>query len=223
MHPPATKTFRPHLLTLSLLLLCTITTPAPAGDESIPLLDLPSLKGWEENSFSGTTRYEVTTLDGLPALMASSDKSASGLVFKKTIDLKQTPYLNWSWRISKVLQNVDEHSKSGDDYAARIYVVISGGLFFWRTRALNYVWSSNQDIGAVWPNAFTDNATLVAVRNAGSPMNEWVTEKRNIREDIKRYLNLDVDHVDAVAIMTDTDNSGQTATAYYRDIVFTNH
>lgn len=204
------------------LLLC-LTSTLQAEQVQNPILALPSLDGWEENSFSGNTHYDVVQLDGASALMANSHKTASGLVYKKTIDLTRTPYLNWSWRVANVLNNVDEKAKSGDDYPARIYVVISGGLLFWRTRALNYVWSSNQPIGSVWPNAFTSNATLVALRNATSPMNEWVQEKRNLREDLKHFLNIEVDHIDAVAIMTDTDNSGQSAIAYYRDIVFTEH
>lgn len=208
------------LLCCALLCLCFGHTLAAESDR-INLLALPSLAGWEENSFSGNTHYEVVQLDGSPALLASSNQSASGLVHKQTIDLNQTPYLSWSWRVDHLLHDVDERSKGGDDYPARVYVVISGGLLFWRTRALNYVWSSNQAIGSQWPNAFTSNATLVAIRNNTSPLNQWLTEKRNIREDIKRYLGLDADHIDAVAIMTDTDNSGQSATAYYRDIVFT--
>lgn len=207
---------------IGLLFVGLIQTLA-AAENPLPVLQLPSLQGWEEKSFSGNTHYEVVQLDGNPALMASSNKTASGLFYKAGIDLTQTPYLNWSWRVTNVLHDINETQKDGDDYPARIYVVISGGLMFWRTRALNYVWSSNQAIGAVWPNAFTGNATLVAVRNDTSPMNTWITEKRNLREDIKRYLNIDVDHIDAVAIMTDTDNSGQSATAYYRDIFFTNH
>ena len=211
----------PYRLPTSLILL--LCAPLHAGQTQLNILSLPSLEGWEENSFVGHTHYEVVQLDGAPALMATSHKSASGLARKQTIDLNKMPYLNWSWRVENVLHNVDERTKAGDDYPARVYVVISGGLLFWRTRALNYVWSSNQPIGSVWPNAFTSNATLVALRSNDSPLHTWVTEKRNLREDIKRYLNIDADHINAAAIMTDTDNSGQAATAYYGDIFFTEH
>jgi hypothetical protein len=99
-------------------------------------------------------------------------------------------------------------------------VVISGGLFFWRTRALNYVWSGSQPVGSTWPNAFTGNAVMVAIRSGDQGLKQWQHERVNLREDLKRYLDKDYTHIDAVAIMTDTDNSGREATAYYGEIYF---
>lgn len=209
-----------RLLTLLLLTTCGLIQPAFADADRIPVLSLPDLSGWEENSFSGHTRYEVVQENDRYALRASSDKSASGYVRKMKVDLTRTPYLNWSWKAENILKNTDEKTKAGDDYPARVYVVISGGLLFWRTRALNYVWSSNQPRNSHWPNAFTGNAILIAQQSGAGHLNEWITEKRNILDDIKRYLDMDTAHIDAVAIMTDTDNSGQQATAYYRDIYF---
>ena len=143
------------------------------------------------------------------------------MVKKITIDLERTPFINWSWRVENILDGVDETSREGDDYAARIYVVKSGGWFFWRTRAINYVWSNHQPAGSTWPNAYTGNSTMLAVVGGGNKTGKWVTIKRNVRDDLKRYLGLDVKTIDAVALMTDTDDSGQTAKAYYGDIFFT--
>ena len=137
------------------------------------------------------------------------------------IDLKKSPYINWSWKVDGVLDNVEETTKAGDDYAARVYIVVSDGFFFWQTRALSYAWASNQAKGSSWPNAFTDNATMVAVQSGDEKVGEWVEEKRNILDDIKNLLGIDASRIDAVAIMTDTDNSKQSATAYYGDIFFT--
>ncbi len=103
-----------------------------------------NLNDWEEKEFSGHTRYQLKRrVDGVTALYAVSQASASGLFKKIHIDLNKTPYLNWSWKIDRPLKGLNERSKEGDDYAARIYVVKKHALFFWKTRALNYVWSSN--------------------------------------------------------------------------------
>jgi hypothetical protein len=99
-------------------------------------------------------------------------------------------------------------------------VVFSGGLFFWRTRAINYVWSSNQPEGASWPNAFTGNARMIAVESGPQRLGQWVSEQRNVAEDYRRLFGGEPGSVDAVAIMTDTDNSGQQASAWYGDIWF---
>jgi hypothetical protein len=99
-------------------------------------------------------------------------------------------------------------------------VIVSGGLAFWRTRSLVYVWSSNQPKGSTWDNAFTDNAKVIALESGDADAGRWIREKRDVRADFRRLFGDDVDTLDAVAIMTDTDNSGQSATAWYGDISF---
>lgn len=212
------------LLLLTFALSDNLTLAADDVNDStrISILTLPDLNGWEEKSFSGHTDYKVVQTGTQYALEAISNHSASGYVKNITVDLTRTPYLHWSWKVDNILKNVDERTKSGDDYPARIYVVISGGILFWRTHALNYVWSSNQPVNSHWPNAFTSHAILIAQQSGNTHAGKWMNERRNVLQDIKRYLDIDATHIDAVAIMTDTDNSGQKATAYYRDIYFSN-
>lgn len=179
------------------------------------------MDGWESKSFKGETQYELTKLDGMTVLRADSKAAASGLFKEQRIDLTQTPYLNWSWRIANRLAGLNEQTKAGDDYAARIYVVISGGLAFWRTRAINYVWASNTKKDRVWPNAFAgEHAMMIAVRGPEAPLNTWLHEKRNIRADLQKLFGEDIQSIDAVALMTDTDNSNKQVLAYYGDIWF---
>jgi hypothetical protein len=99
-------------------------------------------------------------------------------------------------------------------------VVFSGGLLFWRTKAINYVWSSNQPVGSQWDNAYTANAKMVAVASSSTRLGRWVEESRNVAEDYRHLFGTQPGPVDAVAIMTDTDNSGQQAQAWYGDIWF---
>lgn len=207
------------------------TEPAPAQDTSqeknmpdesiVKVLNLPDLKLWEPEVFKGVTKYETFfDEDGKAVLKADSNQSASGYVRKIKVNLKKTPYINWSWKVDNVLKDLDESTEEGDDYAARIYVVRSGGIFFWATKAVNYVWASDKARGANWPNAFTGNARMVAVESGDHLAGKWITEKRNVAEDFKTLFDIDVEEIDAVAIMTDTDNSKQSATAYYGDIYF---
>lgn len=208
-------------LAIFVMLLC-ITCPAFAEPLHVPVLNPGALQDWEEESFKNNTRYQSITVDGKSVLKAHADNAASGLVRKLKVDLSKTPYLHWSWRVDNVLQNTNETTREGDDYPARIYVIVSGGLFFWKTKALNYVWSSNQAVDTSWPNAYTENAHMLAVRS-GRPQNkQWQHERRNVLQDLQTYLQTSATHIDAVAIMTDTDNSGQSATAYYGEIYFSN-
>jgi hypothetical protein len=176
------------------------------------------LDNWKSKSFQGTTRYRLVAQDGRQVLEADSRGSASGLVREMRVDLEKLPYLNWSWRIKDVLTGIDERTKAGDDYPARVYVIVSGGVAFWRTRTLIYVWSSSQPAGSTWENAFTANARVMALQSGKA--NDWVTERRDVRADFKACFNDDITFIDAVAVMTDSDNSNQEAVAWYGDIYF---
>lgn len=205
----------------ALILLLLTATLSSASITRIDVLKLPDINAWEKQVFSGVTSYELHEIDGRQVLKAISKQSASGLVREIEVDLTKTPYMNWSWKVDSILSDVEETKKSGDDYAARVYVVISDGFFFWQTRALSYVWASKQAKGSTWQNAFTGKATMVAVESGEDSVGEWVEEKRNVLDDINNLLGIDATRIDAVAIMTDTDNSRQSATAYYGDIFFT--
>ncbi|WP_340123918.1 DUF3047 domain-containing protein [Methylobacter svalbardensis] len=194
-----------------------------AAEPQLPLGEFSRnrLDGWERKRFKGETRYQLQTLEGVVALKADSQAAASGLFKEQRIDLEQTPMLNWSWRIANRLNGLNEQSKAGDDYAARIYVVVKGGLAFWQTKAINYVWASNTSKDKVWPNAFAgDHAMMTAVRGPEAALNVWYSEKRNVRADLQKLFGEDVRTIDAVALMTDTDNSGRQVSAFYGDIWF---
>lgn len=178
------------------------------------------LKDWTEKVFSNKTLYKIINLDDRKAIQAVSNNSASGLFKEININLEKTPYLNWSWKITNTLKNTNEKSKQGDDYPARVYVIFSGGLFFWRTQSLNYVWSSSQEPGSHWPNAYTDNTHMIAVNSGNQQSGRWIHAKRNVRDDYKEFFGSDITSVDAIAIMTDTDNTGLQAISYYGPIYF---
>lgn len=203
-------------------LLTVLLAAALAADARVVVGEFSTgaLYGWEEKSFEGHTRYMLVTDEGRRALQARSRAAASGLFKRIHVDLRETPYLNWSWKVEETLGEIEERRKQGDDYPARVYVVFSGGLLFWRTRAVNYVWSSSQAKGARWLNAYTDNAGMIAVQAGAEAAGEWVAQRRDVREDYRRLFGEDVRFADAVAIMTDTDDTGKAATAYYGDIYF---
>ncbi|CCK81384.1 MULTISPECIES: DUF3047 domain-containing protein [Desulfobacula] len=181
-----------------------------------------TLEGWESKKFVNETTYSLVMVDGNMVLKAGSQNSASGLIKKIRVDLEKFPVLNWRWRIENRLAGTfDEKQKSGDDYAARIYVVVSGGIAVWNTRAMNYVWAKNSLKGDVWPNAFAKkNAVMVALQSSQAPVSVWHAEKRNIHEDFKKYFGKKIRFIDAVVLMSDTDNTKKTVTAYYGDIYF---
>ncbi|SEO86878.1 DUF3047 domain-containing protein [Nitrosovibrio sp. Nv6] len=193
-----------------------------AGDKRVVIARFShsDLSDWQSKTFTGVTRYALADENGQTVLRADSSGGASGLYREVRINLDKTPVLNWTWRIGNILSGGDERTRAGDDYPARVYVIFSGGPMFWRTRAINYVWSNKQPSGSSWPNAYTGNARMLAVESGADRVGQWVEERRDVRADYRRVFGEEPGRVDAVAIMTDTDNTGTTATAWYGDIWF---
>jgi len=181
---------------------------------SIQAMDLRDFK---ERSFKGNTDY---ARDGT-GIRGETQGAASVLYREEEIDLTQTPILKWRWKISNTYgQSHDEQSKSGDDYPARLYVVVKTGFLPWQTLALNYVWSSNQPVGTVWKNAYTDKAVMIVVDSGEDKASLWQHHQRNIKADFNTHFGIEVDTLHGYAIMVDGDNTGKQATAWFDAVEF---
>ena len=147
-------------------------------------------------------------------------RHGSGLGKEIKIDLTETPYINITWKVEKNLKGINENSKKGHDYAARVFVIKKTGSTALSNRAINYVFSSNNEIGEYWPSPYTKKSIDYVLSTTLKNDNEWVTVKTNVRDDFKKLHNLDVSELNGVAIMTDTDNSKLKAISYYQNIYF---
>jgi hypothetical protein len=200
-----------HLLIVAVLLAATSAAQAP----EIPIgrFSTGEISGWSDQGFKGKTSYALE--DG--ALKAHSVKAASGKVRKISVDTRKYPRLTWSWRIDHTLKGEDIKSKKGNDFAARVYVVFPR-TFFWRMRAINYVWAAKMPKGSEAQSPHAKNSVIVAVESGDEKAGKWVSEERNIYEDYKRIFGEEPPLLGGVAIMTDTDDTQDEATAWYGDI-----
>jgi hypothetical protein len=182
-----------------------------------------SLAGWERKAFKGETRYSLVPDPDrrTTVLQATSDAAASGLFRRVKVDLTKTPYLTWSWKVASTYPGIDENAKAGDDFPARVYVVVERGLAGMSSISLNYVWASQHATGNLWPSPYTRQVQLLAVNSGAGGLNRWVRHKRDVRADLKRAFGEDIVSVDVVAIMTDSDNAGGKAMTSYGDVAFT--
>ncbi len=166
------------------------------------------------------TKYTLGSNENGNYLKAEAEGVASGLGIEKKINLLKTPYINITWKVEKDLSGIDELSKKGHDYAARVFVIKKTGSTALSNRAINYVFSSNEPINKFWKSPFTKKSTDYVLSTTTNTLDEWVTVKANVKEDFKKLYNLDVNEIDGVALMTDTDNSKKLAIAYYQNIYF---
>ena len=166
------------------------------------------------------TVYSVESNEKGNFLKAVADNAASGLGKKVKIDLNKTPIINITWKVEKDLAGIKENTKKGHDFAARVFVIKKTGATPLSNRAINYVFSSNNKVGFNSPSPYTKKSIDNVLATTQENLNEWVTVKANVKEDFKRFHNLDVDQLDGLVIMSDTDNSKMKAITYYQNIYF---
>jgi hypothetical protein len=197
------------------------------------------LSPWQEirlNADLKPNSFEARTWDGVPALEVRSAASMSLLGRPISVDLARTPVLCWRWRVDAPLQGADMSRKSGDDYAARLYVSLAlpdaekslalrAKLRIARSiwgpsvpdAAINYVWDNRHPIGTERPNAYTDRTTMVVLRSGAADAGGWVQERRHIGQDIARLYGASATPVQ-LAVTADTDNTGESARAGFADL-----
>jgi hypothetical protein len=166
------------------------------------------------------TEYSVGSNDNGNYLKAVADNAASGLGKEVKIDLNKTPFINITWKIEKDLSGILENTKKGHDFAARVFVIKKTGATPLSNRAINYVFSSNSDVGFNSPSPYTKKSIDNVLATTKENFNEWVTVKANVKKDFKKFHNLDVNELDGLAIMSDTDNSKMKSISYYQNIYF---
>jgi len=195
---------------------------------------------WEPlhfDSIDNKTAYFLTRDKNKTIFKAVSNNSASGYIHKVSIDPKKFPILNWKWKIDNLISNADINTKDGDDYPARIYITFEYDverLSGWKKfkvdayylangvypplAVLNYVWDNKQEINYTTPNAYTNHVQMLVAQSGKEKVGQWVTQEVNIYKDYKRVFGESPGKITAIAIMTDTDNTMESATAYYGDI-----
>ena len=169
------------------------------------------------------TVYSVESNEKGNFLKAVADNAASGLGKEIKINLNKTPFINITWKIEKDLKGIKENTKKGHDYAARVFAIKKTGATPLSNRAINYVFSSNSEVGENRPSPYTKKSIDYVLASTMDGLNEWVTVKANVKDDFKRFHNLDVNELDGLAIMADTDNSKMKSISYFQNIYFSSN
>ena len=183
-------------------------------------IELSELEVRKVRGADNKTDYSVGSNDNGNYLKAVADNAASGLGKKVTIDLDKTPIINITWKVEKDLAGIKENTKKGHDFAARVFAIKKTGATPLSNRAINYVFSSNNKVGENFPSPYTKKSIDNVLATTKENLNEWVTVKANVKEDFKKFHDLDVNELDGIAIMTDTDNSKMKSISYFQNIYF---
>jgi len=184
-------------------------------ESELSKLDVRKVRGADNN-----TNYTVGSNENGNYLKAIANNAASGLGKEVKINLNKTPIINITWKVEKDLPGIKENTKKGHDFAARVFVIKKTGATPLSNRAINYVFSSNNEVGFNSPSPYTKKSIDNVLATTKENLNKWVTVKANVKEDFKKFHNLDVNELDGLAIMSDTDNSKKKSVAYYQNIFF---
>ena len=169
---------------------------------------------------NGKTKYSLGSNENGNFLRAEAEGTASGLGKEVKINLNKTPFINITWKVEKDLKGIDEKSKKGHDYAARLFVVKKTGLTPLSNKAVNYVFSSNNSINEFWRSPYTKSSIDYVLSTTKNNLNEWVTVKANVKEHFKKLHNLNIKELTGIAIMTDTDQTKIKTISFYQNIYF---
>ena len=184
-------------------------------EKELSALEIRKVRGADNK-----TVYSVGSNENGNYLKAVADNAASGLGKEIKIDLNKTPFINITWKIEKDLRGIKENTKKGHDYAARVFVIKKTGATPLSNRAINYVFSSNIEVGENRPSPYTKKSIDNVLATTKDNLNKWVTVKANVKEDFKKFQDLDVNELDGLAIMADTDNSKMKSISYFQNIYF---
>ena len=210
-------------LIISILLLTNIAYAENVKVFEFTEKELSELKIRKVRGADNKTVYTVGSNENGNFFKAVADNAASGLGKEVKINLNKTPFINITWKIEQDLKGIKEDTKKGHDFAARVFAVKKTGATPLSNRAVNYVFSSNSEIGENWPSPYTKKSIDNVLASTKENLNVWVTVKANVKDDFKKFHDLDIDELDGLAIMSDTDNSKKKSVAYYQNIFFSSN
>ena len=210
-------------LIISILLLTNIAYAENVKVFEFTEKELSELKIRKVRGADNKTVYTAGSNENGNFFKAVADNAASGLGKEVKINLNKTPFINITWKIEQDLKGIKEDTKKGHDFAARVFAVKKTGATPLSNRAVNYVFSSNSEIGENWPSPYTKKSIDNVLASTKENLNVWVTVKANVKDDFKKFHDLDIDELDGLAIMSDTDNSKKKSVAYYQNIFFSSN
>jgi phage terminase large subunit-like protein len=189
--------------------------PAIAWSESFDLLDLSR---WRETELHGRTAYQAVTLDGRTCLKSDSRAAASILVTEVRVNPDTYEWLSWDWRVDQLVTGEALEQREGSDVAARVYVYFKSKGLPWQKRNLDYVWSAKQPVGTILTSAYSATSKIIVVESGAEALGQWRHVERNLEDDYRLAFGEDPPHVLAIGLMTDTDNTGGQAVAYFDEL-----
>ena len=205
---------------ITILIFLTLTFGSKAEIVKVFEFTEDEFKTLKVRKVKGETKWSLGSNENGNYIRAEAEGTGSGLGKEILINLNKTPFINITWKIEKDLSGIIENSKKGHDYAARVFVVKKTGATALSNKAINYVFSSNSSVNENWPSPYTKKSIDYVLATTKNNLNEWITVKANVKHHFKKLHNLDVEELNGVAIMTDTDNSKLKAISYYQNIYF---
>ncbi len=184
-----------------------------------PFAELQATR-WRHERVGGTgmTQYASADLDGRPCLAARSEAGASILLTAVRYPAQTYPWLSWSWRVDDPVEAEALEQKEGSDAAARLYVYFETAGLPWQKHSLDYVWSLHLPTLTRMESAFSAKSKILVVESGRAALGRWGVVARNVLEDYRAAFGEEPPDVIAIALMTDTDNTGETALTYFDDL-----
>jgi hypothetical protein len=216
-------------LRLALALVLSLATIAGAADvtvedwsqQTVGHKGLPP--GWKGQNW-GSPKYDfaIVANDGGKALQMRSANEGSTIVkdVKGKVNLKETPILEWTWKVVALPKGGNSCKKATDDQAAQVFVAWPRFPEAVRSRIIGYVWDTTLPVGTICKSEKSGTVTYIVLRSGPAELGKWITERRNVVEDFRRVYNDELEPPGAVSIAIDSNDTQSTAESFVGPILF---
>jgi hypothetical protein len=227
------------IATFTFIIILTVALPVPCFSEETHVFlreDFDTLEDWKPLHFPKIKKYSKYSIehDGAEAhLKAESNDSASGIIFKKKFNVFQSPKARWRWKINNVYKKGNAREKSGDDYPIRIYIIFKynpeSASFGKRVKyglgkklygeyppdsTLNYIWASRKHRAQIITNTYAKESKMIVLQAGSENAGKWLVQEVNVLENYRKAFGTDPPATASLAIMNDSDNTGESSTSY---------
>jgi hypothetical protein len=189
----------------------------PSGTRGIP-------GDWKEQTW-GKPVYDLEIVsDGrqpVLQLRSKGETSAISRDLEGSVDVKETPILEWRWKVMTLPTGGNACQKSTDDQAAQVYVAWLRTPEAVRSRIIGYVWDSTAPAGTICKSEKTSTVTYVVLRSGSNELGKWITERRNVVEDFRKIYGEAPDKPTALSLAIDSDDARSSAESFIGPLVFT--
>jgi hypothetical protein len=149
--------------------------------------------------------------------MHAKGNQADAIYRQADVDLSETPYLNFSWKVAK--HPTGQIGTDRNDQAVKVQLEF--GLLGLKRHVISYIYDPKAKVGTWHDDSsfFAKNRALV-LDTSDEHLGKWIAHSRNVVEDYQRCYKRKPPRVNHISIFCDSNHSDSESLGYCSPISF---